>query len=330
VKCDVDKDKRMSTARNHTATHLLHTALRTVLGEHVKQAGSLVCPERMRFDFTHFYPVDKGEIESIEDIVNGKIFENIKVETEISDIQNALKSGVIALFGEKYADMVRVVKVPGFSAELCGGTHCSATGEIGLFVISSEGSIASGIRRIEAFTGKPALNFLRQRKEELDRITEMLKTDSPFDRVEKLLNEIKTLYKDVDSLKSKLASQSSSSLLEKVKEVNGIKVLSCRVDGLQQNDLRVLADNIKDRLGSGVILLASTLNGQASILAMVTKDLTKDYNAGEILKNIAAIAGGRGGGKPEMAQGGTKEIEKLDKALEAVYDLIKKTVSSKQ
>ncbi|WP_333652551.1 alanine--tRNA ligase [Dissulfurispira sp.] len=324
VKCLVDKDKRMSTARNHTATHLLHTALRSVLGEHVKQAGSLVSPERMRFDFTHFYGLDKREIENIEDIVNGKILENIKVETEISDIQDALKSGVIALFGEKYGEKVRVVRVPDFSAELCGGTHCRETGDIGLFVIVSEGSVASGIRRIEALTGRAAFDYLRQRNNELQRISEMLKTDSPYERVEKLLNELKDMDKEIESLKAKAAAQSSSSIIEKAKEIDGTKVLACRVDNLEQKDLRVLADNVRDRLGSGIIVLASAKDGQASIVAMVTDDLVKKYNARAILKKVAEIAGGRGGGKAEMAQGGTKEIEKLDKALEAVYDLIKK------
>jgi alanyl-tRNA synthetase len=323
VHCVVDRDKRMSTARNHTATHLLHTALRSVLGEHVKQAGSLVSPERMRFDFTHFYGLDRREIENIEDIVNGKILENIKIEIEISNIQDALKSGVIALFGEKYGERVRVVRVPAFSAELCGGTHCRETGDIGLFVIVSEGSVASGIRRIEALTGKAAFDYLRQRNNELQRISEMLKTDSPYERVEKLINELKDMNKEIESLKAKAAVQSSSSIIEKAKEIDGTKVLACRVDNLEQKDLRVLADNVRDRLGSGIIVIASAKDGQASMVAMVTTDLTKKYNAGAILKKVAEIAGGRGGGKAEMAQGGTKEIEKLDKALEAVYDLIK-------
>jgi alanyl-tRNA synthetase len=323
VKCLVDKEKRLSTERNHTATHLLHSALKTVLGEHVKQAGSLVSPDRMRFDFTHFYSLDKKEINAIEDIVNEKILENIKVETEIMNIQDALKSGVIALFGEKYEEKVRVVRVVNVSAELCGGTHCRATGDIGLFTIVSEGSVASGIRRIEAFTGRSAFDYLRSRNNELQKISEILKTDSPYERVEKLLSDVKELDKEIDALKSKIAAQSSSSIVEKAREINGAKVLACRVDNLQQKDLRVLADNIRDRLGSSIIVLASVKNGQASMVAMVTNDLTKKYNAGEILKKVAELSGGRGGGKADMAQGGTKEIEKLDKALQAVYDLIK-------
>ncbi|MBI5213963.1 MAG: alanine--tRNA ligase [Nitrospirae bacterium] len=327
VRCVVDKEKRMSTARNHTATHLLHTALRTVLGEHVKQAGSLVSPERMRFDFSHFYPVDRKEIEAIENIVNGKILENIKVETNIMDIRDALKTGVIALFGEKYGEKVRVVSVPGFSSELCGGTHCKMTGDMGIFVIASEGSVASGIRRIEAFTGKAAFDYLRQKSNELAKIADTLKTDNPYERVGKLLEDIKAVDKDMETLKSKMASQSSSSIVDNAKEIDGLKVLVHRFDNLEQKDLRVLADNVRDRLGSGIIVLASVKDGQASMVAMVTNDLVKRFSAGDILKKVASTAGGRGGGKAEMAQGGTKEIERLDKALDSVYDLIKQVRS---
>ena len=324
VTCVVDKDARMAIARNHTATHILHTALRTVLGEHVKQAGSYVSPERLRFDFSHFYQVEKGELNTIEDIVNAEVLENKPVDTEISDIQTALKTGVIALFGEKYGEEVRVVKVPGFSSELCGGTHCRMTGEIGLFTIISEGSVASGIRRIEAFTGKAAYEYLREKRDDLRRIGDVLKTDQPVERLEKVMADLKEKDREIETLKGKLSSHSSSSLLDLAKEVDGVRVLSCRVDNLEQKDLRVLADNVRDRLGSGIIVLASAKDNQASIVAMVTKDLTRQYSAGEILKNIAALAGGRGGGKPDMAQGGTKELDKLDDALESVYSLVKK------
>lgn len=323
VRCIVDKEKRLSTARNHTATHLLHTALRSVLGEHVKQAGSYVSPERLRFDFTHFYSLNKEEITTIEDIVNKKVLENLEVQTEVMELQDALRSGVIALFGEKYEEKVRVVKVPDFSAELCGGTHCKRTGDIGLFFIVSEGSVASGIRRIEAFTGVGAFEYLRNKSDELQRIAEILKTDTPYLRVEKLLNEMKEQAKEIEELKSKIAIQRSQSLIEKARLINGTKVLSCRVDGLEQKDLRTLADNIRDRLGSCILVLASVKDGQASMIAMVSKELIKKYNAGEILKEVANITGGKAGGRPDMAQGGTKDIKNLDKALESVYDLIK-------
>ena len=324
VRCVVDKDSRMAVARNHTATHILHTALRTVLGEHVKQAGSYVSAERLRFDFSHFYQVEKAELDTLEDMVNAEVLANKQVNTEESDIRTALKSGVIALFGEKYGEKVRVVKVPGFSAELCGGTHCATTGEIGLFTIVSEGSVASGIRRIEAFTGKAAYEYLRQRRDDLRKIGDLLKSDQPVERIERVLAEVKDKDREIEALKGKLSSHSSSSLIDLVKEIDGVKVLSCRVDNLEQKDLRVLADNVRDRLGSGILVVASAKDGQASIVAMVTRDLTKQFSAGEILKNVAALAGGRGGGKPDMAQGGTKELDKLDSALESVYSLVKK------
>ncbi|MFO0752854.1 MAG: alanine--tRNA ligase [Thermodesulfovibrionales bacterium] len=323
VRCSVDREKRMDTARNHTATHLLHTALRTVAGEHVKQAGSSVAPDRLRFDFSHFYALDRKEIEAIESLVNEKVLDNLSVLTQVTDIQEALKSGVTALFGEKYGEKVRVVSVPGFSSELCGGTHCRTTGDIGPFVIVSEGSVASGIRRVEALTGRAAYEYLQEKREELSRVAELLKTDRPYERVERLLNDLKDTDREVQTLKAKAASQSSLSVVEQAREIDGVTVLSCRVDSLEQKDLRVLADNVRDRLGSGIIVLASALEGQASMVAMVTPDLTARYRAGDILRDVAALAGGKGGGKPEMAQGGTRELNKLDKALESVYDMVK-------
>ncbi len=331
VHASVNREMRMATARNHTATHLLHTALRSVIGEHVKQAGSYVSPDRMRFDFTHFYALERKDVDSIESIVNGKILENIKVETEISDIRDALKSGVIALFGEKYGEKVRVVKVPGFSAELCGGTHCRMTGDIGSFIIVSEGSVASGIRRIEALTGMASFDYLRQRNNELRDVAELLKTDKPRERVEKLLSDIREGDKTIETLKAKAASQSSSAVMEKVLDIGGVKVLSCRVDGLEQKDLRIFADNVRDRLGSGIVVLASGKDGQAAMLAMVTKDLVSSFSAGDLLKNVASQVGGKGGGKAEMAQGGVSNLDSmdlLDKALQSVYDIVKKKVAS--
>ncbi len=322
VHCRVDGEQRMSTARNHTATHLLHTALRAILGDHVKQAGSYVSPERMRFDFSHFHQIEKAEIAEIEDYVNQKILEDIMVETEVTDLQNAVKSGVIALFGEKYGDTVRVVRVPGVSAELCGGTHCRSTGQIGLFVILSESSIASGIRRIEALTGKGAFAYLRQKTSELDSIKQILKSDTPIERLEKLMSEAKSLEREVQKLKTSSPSDTIVQALKYAHEMNGAKVVRVRQDGLNPQELRLFADNIRDRLTSGIIVAVSLHEGNAAILCMVTRDLLHRYNAGDIVKKISSLAGGKGGGKPEMAQGGTKDIEKLTTVLESLYEII--------
>ncbi len=323
VKCRVDVEKRKATMRNHTATHLLHSALRSVLGDHLKQAGSLVSPEKLRFDFTHFSALDENEIQTVETLVNEKVLEDLPVVTSVMDIKTAVESGAIALFGEKYGKAVRVVKVPGFTSELCGGTHCRATGEIGSFVILSESSVASGIRRIEALTGNTAFRYLKQMKSELDSLKAMLKTESPVDRVEKLLKNIRSLEKDVQKLKTSSRDVISEALKE-AKDLKGVKIIKIRHDGLNPEELRNLADNIKDRLQSGIIVVSSVSDGKAAIVCMVTKDLKDKYHAGEIMKKISKIAGGSGGGKPDMAQGGTKEIEKLDEALESVYDVVTK------
>jgi alanyl-tRNA synthetase len=327
LRCSVDTSKRSATARNHTSTHLLHTALRTVVGDHVKQAGSFVSPERLRFDFSHFHQIERPDIEAIEDYVNEKILENIQVKTEVMDIQDALKSGVIALFGEKYGDRVRVVKVPGVSAELCGGTHCSYTGQIGIFVILSEGSVASGIRRIEALTGKVAFDYLRHKKSELELIKNILKTDTPIERVEKLISDAKSMEKEIRKLKTCSPGDAIANALKEAYDLNGVKVIKIRQDGLNINELRLFADNVRDRLKSGIIVAVSVNDSHAAILCMVTKDLTREFNAGEIVKQISNLSGGKGGGKPELAQGGTKDIDKLNAALESLYEIVRKTTS---
>ncbi len=323
VKCKVNVEKRKATMRNHTATHLLHTALRTVLGDHVKQAGSLVSPEKLRFDFTHFSSLDENEILAIENIVNEKILENVPVKTSVMDIKTAIELGAIALFGEKYGKTVRVVSIPDYSSELCGGTHCKATGDIGLFVVISESSVASGIRRIEALTGNVAFLYLMQKKIEIDNLRSLLKTDKPLEKVEKLLNDMKYLEKELQKLKTG-SKDVITEALKGARELKGIKIIKLRHDGLNQEGLRHLADNIKDRISSGIILVSSVTDAKASIVCMVTKDLKDKYHAGEIIKEITKIAGGSGGGKADMAQGGTKDIEKLDYALESIYDIIKK------
>jgi alanyl-tRNA synthetase len=324
VRCRVDREKRLATMRNHTATHLIHSALKEILGGHVKQAGSYVSPESLRFDFNHFSSLDEEAKEALEDAVNATILRNITVETTIQDTKKAMEYGVTALFGEKYGDEVRVVSIAGISAELCGGTHVRATGDIGLLKILSEGSVASGIRRIEAVTGEEAVRYFRNREKELDKITEILKTsESPAERIKKLLAEMKELEREIEKFKGISAAESSAVIIGAAREVGGVKVVSHRVDGMDPKDLRVLADSVRDGLGSGVLLLASVKDDQAAMVAMVTKDLVKKFSAGNLLKKVAALAGGRGGGKPDIAQGGTKEIKMLDKALESLYDIVR-------
>jgi len=323
VKCRVDAEKRKAIIRNHSATHLLHSALRSVLGDHLKQAGSLVSPEKLRFDFTHFSSLDENEIQTVENLVNERVLEDLPVVTSVMDIKTAVESGATALFGEKYGKTARVVSVPGFTSELCGGTHCKATGEIGSFIILSESSVASGIRRIEALTGNNAFGYLKQMKSEIDSLKALLKTEKPLERIEKLLRNMKSLEKEIQKLKTGSRDVISEALKE-AKELKGVRVVKVRHDGLNPEELRHLADNIKDRLQSGIIVVSSVSDGKAAIVCMVTKDLKDRYHAGEIMKRISKIAGGSGGGKPEMAQGGTKEIEKLDEALESIYDIVKK------
>jgi alanyl-tRNA synthetase len=322
VSCSVDEERRRAIMRNHTATHLLHKALKEVLGDHVKQSGSVVDPERLRFDFTHFSAVTKDEITRIEAIVNDKILENLPVKTDFMSIDEAVKAGAVALFDEKYGDTVRVISSGDFSKELCGGTHCKSTGEIGLCVIISEGSVASGIRRIESLTGENALDYLNQKKFDLDNIKRLLKTENPFEKIEKLLNDMKSLEKEVQKLKTGASRDTLSETVKNAYDLNGVKVVKIRQDGLNQNELRLFADNIRDRLKSGIIVVSSVIDSQASIVCMVTKDLKDTYHAGKIMKRITSLAEGKGGGKPEMAQGGTKQTDKLDKALESLYDII--------
>jgi len=324
VRCSVGLSSRTATMRNHTATHLLHAALRNLLGEHVKQAGSYVGPERLRFDFTHFDSLSRETMESLEDEVNDAILRNISINTTITDTKKAIESGVTALFGEKYGDTVRVVTVGDVSAELCGGTHVHATGDIGLLKIISEGSVASGIRRIEAVTGKEAVKEFRAEESELRKIAEILKTsENPSEKVRRLLGDLKELEKSLVKFKGRSAVESSSKILAAARDVKGIKVIAQRIDGMDSKDLRELADKVRDSLSSGVVLLASVKDDQAAMVAMVTKDLTGQYKAGDLLGQVAASAGGKGGGRPDIAQGGTKEINKLDKAINSLYDIIK-------
>jgi len=323
VECTVDELERRTIMKNHTATHLLHASLRNVLGEHVKQSGSLVSDEKLRFDFTHFYGLSEDEIADVENLINNVILENRPVRTDVLSIEDALSSGATALFDEKYGDTVRVVSVEGFSKEFCGGTHCKSTGEIGSFVVLSESSVASGIRRIEAVTGLPALNHVRSMKRNLRELSSALKTDNPLEKVQRILDENKALKKEIENLKTSVSGGNGSDILDAVKEINGVKVLAIRQDALSPDEMRSFSDKIKNVLKSGFVFIISVKDDNASMLATVTKDLQKKYHAGNIMKQIASLCGGKGGGSPHMAQGGTRELAHLDKALEMVYDIIK-------
>ena len=329
VSATVDEDIRKSVMRNHTATHLLHSALRAILGDHIKQAGSLVAPDRLRFDFTHFYAMQSKEIDEVEEIVNEKILENLPVRTSTTTLDDAISQGVTALFGEKYGDKVRVIRTGDFSAELCGGTHCHATGEIGLFKIVSEGSVAAGIRRIEAVTGLPAIEFYKTRENELKRTAALLKVPEQkvSERVEKMITEVKQQEKDLDKLRQKAVKGKVDAILERTISVEGINVLAQNIDGLEMKALRDLSDALRNKMGSGIILLASALNGQAYYVSAVSKDLTPRFHAGEILKTVT---GGKGGGRPDMAQGGTKDVEGINRALGLVVEIVKERVGAGQ
>ncbi len=317
----VDTGKRQNTASNHTATHLLHSALRKVLGNHVKQSGSLVTDTRLRFDFSHFSSISAEDIQAIENEVNFRIRENHLVDTKEMDMEQAVKSGATALFEEKYGDVVRVVSQGDFSQELCGGTHANRSGDIGMFKIQSEGGIASGVRRIEAVTGQTALDSLHKDQDVIESAAGLLKgnKDDLVSKVETLLKDKKNLEKELESLKAKMASKSIENLEDEIKQINGVKVIAKRVEIENPSQLRDLADKFKNKVGSGVVLLGAESNGKALLIAVVTKDLTNKYKAGDIVKNAAKIVGGGGGGRPDMAQAGGTAPEHLDKALESVY-----------
>ncbi len=325
VLAKVEADDRADTARHHTVTHILHATLRSVLGEHVKQAGSLVSPERLRFDFTHYTALTDRERERIEELVNERIIENHPVETVVMDIDQAVASGAMALFDEKYGDKVRVVTVKEVSKELCGGTHTNASGDIGSFKIISEAGVAAGVRRIEAVAGRRAYQLYKREEQDLREIAQLLKTADldVVPRVEKLAAQVRSLEKEIDHYKHKLQSSQAGDVMSEVKDVKGVKVLVKRVDNMEQKDLRDFGDKLRDKLGSGILALGSVKDDKVSLIVMVTKDLTARFHAGQIIKQMAPILGGTGGGKPDLAQTGGKDPAKLDAALDALYAIIK-------
>ena len=320
VNAEVDADVRNATRRNHTATHLLHAALRQVLGTHVKQAGSLVAPDRLRFDFQHFQPITADELLRIERIVNEQIVKNTLVTTDVRSTEEAIASGAMALFGEKYGDKVRVVSVPGFSVELCGGTHVSATGDIGSFQILAESGVAAGVRRIEGVTGLNALTHVQEQRASLQRIVDVLHAnpDLAVDTIEKLQAEAKKLAREVSQLKTKLAmGGGAAGQADEAVDVGGVKLARRKVADLDKDALRGLADSLKASIGSGVVVIASEQDGKVQVVVSVTADLTARVKAGAMVKALAPIVGGGGGGRPDFAEAGGKHPEKIDEMLAA-------------
>ncbi|CAH9054114.1 Alanine--tRNA ligase [Pseudoalteromonas holothuriae] len=320
VDAQIDAQRRENIKKNHTATHLVHEALRQILGDHVTQKGSLVMADRLRFDFSHFEGVTKQQLREVEEMVNAQIRTNFALNTELMDIDAAKEKGAMALFGEKYDDEVRVVSIGNYSIELCGGTHVKRAGDIGLFKIVSEGGIAAGVRRIEAVTGADALNYVVEQEQQLNDIAALLKGDSNnvLDKVTSLIEKHKGLEKQIIQLNDKLASAAGASLLESAVEINGVKLLVANVAGTESKALRGMVDDLKNKMGSGVIALGVANGDKVSLIAGVTKDLVGQVKAGELVNHMAAQVGGKGGGRPDMAQAGGSEPQNLDAALESV------------
>ena len=325
VKLAVDEAARKDTCKNHSATHLLQKALKEVLGSHVEQKGSLVAPGRLRFDFAHFQAMTADEIAAVEAIVNKEIQASLPVVTEIMNLEDAKKTGAMALFGEKYGETVRVVEMGDFSKELCGGTHVSNTGEITLFKIISEAGVAAGVRRIEALTGEPVMNYYAEIENEQKAIAAALKTNPAdiLDKIAHLQAELKALQSENESLKSKMAQSSLGDVMDQVKEIKGVKVLAAALKDVDMNGLRDLGDQLKEKLGEGVVVLASDNAGKVNLMATATDGAMKaGAHAGNLIKAIASIVGGGGGGRPNMAQAGGKNPEKISDAIAAVYDVV--------
>jgi alanyl-tRNA synthetase len=324
VTAQIDENNRQATALNHSATHLLHAALRHVLGEHVTQKGSLVDPQRLRFDFSHFEPVTSEQLHTIERMVNQQIRLNHPVETQLMAIEEAKKSGAMALFGEKYDDEVRVLRMSDFSIELCGGTHVKFTGDIGLFKITSEAGIASGVRRIEAVTGDTALDYIDANQTTLNQVSELLKAkpENVQDKAAALVQRSRELEKELESLKAKLASSAGDDLASSAQDIDGIKVLASTLEGADGKALREAVDQLKNKLGSAAIVLTAVKDEKITIIAGVTKDITDKIRAGDLVGHVASQVGGKGGGRPDMAQGGGNEPQNLAAALASVTDWV--------
>ncbi len=317
----VEPGLRRSTMRNHTATHLLHAALRTVLGTHVKQAGSIVDGGRLRFDFTHYAPVTDEELLEIERLMNEQILRNTPVTTEVMGIDQALSTGAMALFGEKYGESVRVVSIPGFSQELCGGTHVARTGDIGLAKVTAEGSISAGVRRIEAISGEAALKRFQDLTQSLQKVASVVHTSEAeaIDQVEKLVAQARVMEREIEQWKQKSAQSQLAGLEASARTLKGVKVLSAQVQGLDRNQLRSLADDLRNKWKTGIVVLATVEDSKVVIISAVTKDLTAKVHAGKLAGTLAAAVGGKGGGRPDMAEAGGSDAAALPDALEQIY-----------
>ncbi len=326
LRVTVNASTRQDAQRNHTATHLLHAALRDLLGPHVKQYGSLVGPNRLRFDFAHFRPLSTRDIDEIETVVNNEVRRNEKVTTEVLSIQDAVAKGALAFFGDKYGEQVRVVTVESFSKELCGGTHCRQTGDIGLFRIESETGVAAGVRRIEAQTGRGAFAQMKKLETDIRELSDLLKVGRSelVPKTRKVLTQLKDKERELEDLKLKMAS--GSSVEASARTIAGVSVHVQRTDGLDVNGMRALADQLRDKLKSGVVALGAANDGKVSLLVIVTKDLIAKLKAGDLIKEMAVEVGGTGGGRPEMAQAGGKDPAGLDTALEKVFGLVERTL----
>jgi len=314
----VNEETRTSICKNHSATHLLQKALRTVLGTHVEQAGSFVNADRLRFDFSHFSAMTSEELAEVEKIVNNKIAESLAVTTTVMSMDEAKKTGAMALFGEKYGDSVRVVKMGDFSTELCGGTHVSNTGVISAFKIVSESGVAAGVRRIEALTGNGVFEFYKNLEETLETVARTLKAtpSNLLEKAEHIMHELKTLQSENESLKSKAAKSALGDVDSQIQEIKGVKLLAIKVAGVDMNGLRDLGDQLKEKTSGGVVVLASETEGKVNLLAMVSEEaMAKGAHAGNIIKQIAVLVGGGGGGRPNMAQAGGKNPAGMDQAI---------------
>jgi alanyl-tRNA synthetase len=327
---EIDGARREAIRKNHTATHLLHAALRQILGDHVKQAGSLVAPDRLRFDFTHFARLNQREIDRIESLVNEHVWADLPVQTAILSLDDAINGGALAFFGEKYGEEVRTVEVPGFSKELCGGTHVRAIGEIGFFTITYEGGIGAGVRRIEALTGPGAYQRFKRDERVLSDLRQVLKAqpEEEIDKLQRLVTQQRDLERQLDALKMRLATAQTQDYFSQIQRVNGVQVLALQLDNFDRKALRSFVDTAKDRLGSGVVVVGSTEDGKVVLVAGVTPDLTQRISAGAVMERVATLTGGKGGGRADMAQGGGTEVGKLPEVMAQVPAIVAALISA--